>query len=173
MQGIKLGQGYGYALREMEVRNSSAAQPFGQNVGVDAMYEGNTYDNLHDGNMDTSTTLSGQGSFTFDLAKTYNIDRITFDHEQAVQGTYTVYYSTDSESWTSIDSSTLDKILIYHLMLLVHGILKLIIMLKGQSMLKNYKCIQLVHLKMHKLTKCFMMASLQMHRQIMMQLEMF
>lgn len=109
MQGIKLGQGYGYALREMEVRNSSAAQPFGQNVGVDAMYEGNTYDNLHDGNMDTSTTLSGQGSFTFDLAKTYNIDRITFDHEQAVQGTYTVYYSTDSESWTSIDSSTLDK----------------------------------------------------------------
>ena len=109
MQGIKLGQGYGYALREMEVRNSTDAQPFGQNVGVDAMYEGDTYDNLHDGNMDTSTTLSGQGSFTFDLAKTYNIDRMTFDHEQAGQGTYTISYSTDGENWTKIDSSNLDK----------------------------------------------------------------
>ncbi|WP_199669466.1 discoidin domain-containing protein, partial [Erysipelatoclostridium sp. AM42-17] len=109
MQGIKLGQGYGYALREMEVRNLTDAQPFGQNVGVDAMYEGDTYDNLHDGNMDTSTTLSGQGSFTFDLAKTYNIDRMTFDHEQAGQGTYTISYSTDGENWTKIDSSNLDK----------------------------------------------------------------
>lgn len=117
MQGIDRGQGWGYAIREIKVRNSQDIQPFGENVAPNGMPTAENIEDfkwINDESLDTAALINNGGSYQLDLAKTYTIDRISLNYGSDFEGSYTVQYSLDGENWETIqvvnDPNTKDEI---------------------------------------------------------------
>ena len=89
MQGVKVGQAWGYSLAEMMVYRSEAEQPLGENVAQNA--------NITDVSADASRTV------TLDLFKKYRIDKVVLNGAQEFTGNITIRVSATGRDGEWVD----------------------------------------------------------------------
>lgn len=113
MQGVKVGDAWGYSLREMMVYFSEEEQPLGANLSANAelTVSSGTSANLNDGNADTAWQPEGEEnpSVVIDLYKNYQIDKVILSGTESYTGKITIQTAAEPGQWqTVLDSVEAD-----------------------------------------------------------------
>lgn len=109
MQGIKVGQAWGYSLGEMMVYFSQEEQPLGSNVALDsaATATSGNAEYLNDGDTATEWRPGDNNNqiVTLDLFKTYKVNKVVLSGTEDYQGRITVWCSKDGNSYSPVLSN--------------------------------------------------------------------
>ena len=105
LQGIKVGDAYGYSLAEMMVYLSKEEQPLGQNVAYESSIEVSSNKDkvsaINDGKNDTVWTATDTApTATLDMYKSYKINKVIVPAGQDYAGKVTIEVSKDKKNWT-------------------------------------------------------------------------
>lgn len=106
LQGVKVGDAWGYSLREMMVYLSEEEQPLGANMAADAdisVSSGFAAD-LNDGNIDTAWQPEGEEnpSIVIDLYKNYQIDKVVLSGTESYTGKLTIQTASEQGQWQTV-----------------------------------------------------------------------
>lgn len=89
MQGVKIGEAWGYAIRELMVYLSDDEQPLGQNITPMGIV--------------TSPILSDDNpSIELSSFKTYQVDKVILNGMENYTGSVTIKVSEDGQNWTTV-----------------------------------------------------------------------
>ncbi len=115
MQGIAVGDAWGYSLREMMVYLSEEEQPLGANVAANASVSASSgaAGNLNDGKLETAWQPEGEenASIEIDLYKTYQIDKVILNGTESYTGKITIETAAEPGAWqTAVDSVEADSL---------------------------------------------------------------
>ena len=110
MQGIKVGEGWGYSLKEMMVYLSEEEQLLGSNIatGAYASVSSNPGDaeKVNDGRTDTEWRPADNGNqiVTLDLQRTFQVDKAVLNGAEGYTGNVYIWLSADGQNFKQAEN---------------------------------------------------------------------